>query len=70
MGFETRVLEIVKPALGATGVAEFYYGTLFVDRISTEQADAILMKLRNREGLGNVEITRIGKTNEYAYDFV
>ena len=70
MGFETRVLEIVEPALGATGVASFSYGTLFVDRVSAEQADTILQKLRGREGLGNVEVTRIGQTNEYAYDFV
>ena len=70
MGFETRVLDVVKPALGETGVAEFSYGTLFVDHISSEQAENIHNKLRGREGFGNVEVTRIGKTNEYAYDFV
>ena len=34
MGFETRVLEIVKPKLGDTGIAGFSYGTL-LDRKST-----------------------------------
>jgi hypothetical protein len=70
MGFETRVLEEVKPRLGEYGVASFSYGTLFVDRITEDQARSIYHQLVHNRQFGNVEVIRIGQTSEYAYDFV
>lgn len=70
MGFETRVLTIVKPKLGNVGQANFYNGTLFVDQITEEQAVAIREVLvTTPEITCNIEVNRIGKTSEYAYDF-
>jgi hypothetical protein len=70
MGFEKQVLETIEPALGDHGVAEFYFYTLFVDRITEDQARSIYHKLVHKRQFGNVEVTRIGQTSEYAYDFV
>jgi hypothetical protein len=70
MGFETRVLETIEPKLGNYGLASFSYGTLFVDRITEDQAGDVLQELRQGNRFGTVEITRIGQTSEYAYDFV
>ena len=71
MGFETLVLEIVKPKLGDTGVAGFTYGTLFVDNITEQQAKSVREVLVNSTDIKcNIEVNRIGQTSEYAYDFV
>jgi hypothetical protein len=69
MGFETRVLETIEPALNGHGVASFSYGSLFVDRITEDQARSIYHKLVHKRQFGNVEVTRIGQTSEYVYDF-
>lgn len=70
MGFEKQVMTVVEPVLEQGNTAEFHYGTLFVDNVTEDQARSIFHKLVHNHQFGNVEVTRIGQTNEYAYDFV
>jgi hypothetical protein len=49
---------------------EFYNGTLFVRTITEEQARSVFHALSKSLGLGKVQVSPIGDTGEFAYDFV
>lgn len=68
--FETCVDQLVKTTLVNEPVkTEFFNGTLFVRNISSEQADTIAEMLRSKE-LGDIIVSPIGDTGEFAYDFI
>ena len=66
--FETIVKQYVKITLNKPVITEFFSGTLFVRTITQEQADAVLTALN--EKVGTVQMSPIGDTGEFAYDFV
>jgi hypothetical protein len=69
--FETCVSQIVKTALTNESVrTEFYNGSLFVSPIDEGQARTVFHRLSESLGVGTVQVTAIGDTNEYAFDFV
>ena len=47
---------------------EFFNGTLFVRTITEEQARAVLYTLSTK--VGRIQLSPIGDTGEYAYDFI
>jgi hypothetical protein len=49
---------------------EFYNGTLFVCTITEDQARRVFHALSKSLGLGKVQVSPIGDTGEFAYDFV
>ena len=49
---------------------EFYNGTLFVSTITEAQARTVFHTLSKQFGLGSVQVSPIGDTGEYAFDFV
>ena len=69
MGFESIVLNQVADTLTQDDLAEFYNGTLFVGSINEKEARKVFHMLSKEYGLGKVQISPIGKTGEYAYDF-
>jgi hypothetical protein len=69
MGFESVVLNQVADTLKQDDLAEFYDGTLFVGSINEKEARKVFHMLSKEYGLGKVQISPIGKTGEYAYDF-
>jgi hypothetical protein len=69
--FETCVNQIVKVALVNESITtEFFDGTLFVRTITENQARTVFHRLTKAFGLGKVQVSTIGDTGEYAYDFV
>jgi hypothetical protein len=69
--FETTVDQLVKVTLTNQPVkTEFYNGTLFVRKINEQQARKVFHRLSKTLGLGSVQVTPIGNTGEYAFDFV
>jgi len=69
--FETLVDQLVKVTLTNQPVkTEFYNGTLFVRKITESQARSVFHQLSKTLGLGTVQVTPIGDTGEYAFDFV
>jgi hypothetical protein len=73
--FETVISQMVKVELTNEPVkTEWFNGCLFVSPITSEQANRVACMLRDRNGfdssIGHVEVTPIGDTGEYAFDFV
>lgn len=69
--FETLVDQLVKVELTNEPVkTEFYNGTLFVRTINEPQARQVFHRLSKTFGVGTVQVTPIGNTGEYAFDFV
>ena len=69
--FETLVDQLVKVTLTNQPVkTEFYNGTLFVSKITERQARRAFHRLSATLGLGTVQVSPIGDTGEYAFDFV
>jgi hypothetical protein len=69
--FNTLVDQLVKVTLTNEPVkTEFYNGTLFVSTITERQARSVFHALSNQFGLGSVQVSPIGDTGEYAFDFV
>ena len=69
--FETLVDQMVKVELTNEPVkTEFYSGTLFVRTITEAQARQVFHRLSKVFGLGKVQVSPIGDTGEYAYDFI
>ena len=73
--FETVISQLVKVELTNEPVkTEWFNGCLFVSPITADQANQVAKMLRARSGLncslGHVEVTPIGITGEYAFDFV
>ena len=69
--FETVVDQLVRVTLTNKPVkTEFYNGTLFVRTITERQARRVFHRLSATLGLGTVQVTPIGDTGEYAFDFV
>lgn len=67
--FETIVKQYVKITLNNIKVkTEFFSGTLFVRTITEQEANAVLHVLN--EKVGAVQMSPIGDTGEYAYDFI
>jgi hypothetical protein len=67
MGFETKVMKVVKEVLGNDFVNGFCYGTLYVN---CELAEARALKRRlTREFPCDVRMTAQGGPLEYAFDF-
>lgn len=69
--FETLVDQLVKVTLTNEPVkTEFYNGTLFVRTINEGQARSVFHALSKSLGMGSVQVSPIGDTGEYAFDFV
>ena len=68
--FETCVKQLVTITLNKSVTTEFYNGTLFVSTITEDQARRVFHALSKSLGLGKVEVSPIGDTGEFAYDFV
>jgi hypothetical protein len=69
--FETCVDQLVKVTLVNEPVkTEWFNGTLFVSTITEAQARSVFHRLSQTLGLGKVQISPIGDTGEFAYDFV
>jgi hypothetical protein len=69
--FNTLVDQLVKVTLTNEPVTtEFYNGTLFVSTITESQARTVFHTLSKQFGLGSVQVSPIGDTGEYAFDFV
>lgn len=69
--FETAVDQLVKVTLTNEPVkTEFYNGTLFVRTITEAQARTVFHRLSTQFGVGTVQVSPIGDTGEYAFDFV
>jgi hypothetical protein len=69
--FETVIDQLVKVTLTNQPVkTEFYNGTLFVHKITERQACRVFHRLSETLGLGSVQVSPIGNTGEYAFDFV
>jgi molybdopterin-binding protein len=68
--FETIVKQVVKVTLNKPVTTEFYNGTLFVSTITEDQARSVFHALSKSLGLGKVQVSPIGDSGEFAYDFV
>ena len=68
--FETCAKQLVKITLNKPVTTEFYDGTLFVRTITEDQARSVFHALSKSLGLGKVQVSPIGDTGEFAYDFV
>ena len=68
--FETCVKQLVTITLNKSVTTEFYNGTLFIRTITEDQARSVFHALSKSLGLGKVQISPIGDTGEFAYDFV
>jgi hypothetical protein len=69
--FNTTVVQLVKTTLtNETVHCEWYNGTLFVSTITESQARSVFHRLSQTLGLGKVQVSPIGDTGEYAYDFL
>jgi len=68
--FETCVKQLVTITLDKPVTTEFYNGTLFVSTITEDQARSVFHALSKSLGLGKIQVSPIGNTGEFAYDFV
>jgi len=68
--FETCAKQLVTITLDTPVTTEFYNGTLFVSTITEDQARRVFHALSKSLGLGKVQVSPIGDTGEFAYDFV
>ena len=69
--FKTCIDQLVKVTLTNEPVKiEWFNGTLFVSTINETQARSVFRRLSQTLGLGKVQISPLGDTGEYAYDFV
>ena len=68
--FENLVKQVVSITVNKPVTKEFCNGTLFVSTITEDQARAVFHALSNSLGLGKVQVSPIGDTGEYAYDFI
>ena len=68
--FETCAKQLVTITLDKPVTTEFYNGTLFVSTITEDQARSVFHTLSKSLGLGKVQVSPIGDTGEFAYDFV
>jgi len=68
--FETCAKQLVTITLNKPVTTEFYNGTLFVSTITEDQARSVFHTLSKSLGLGKVQVSPIGDTGEFAYDFV
>ena len=68
--FETCAKQLVTITLNKPVTMEFYNGTLFVSTITEDQARSVFHALSKSLGLGKVQISPIGDSGEFAYDFV
>ena len=68
--FETCAKQLVTITLDKSVTTEFYNGTLFVSTITEGQARSVFHALSKSLGLGKVQVSPIGDTGEFAYDFV
>lgn len=68
--FETCAKQLVTITLNKSVTTEFYNGTLFVRTITEDQARSVFHALSKSLGLGKVQVSPIGDTGEFAYDFV
>ena len=69
--FNTLVDQLVKVTLTNEPVrTEVFNGTLFVSTITEAQARTVFHTLSKQFGLGSVQVSPIGDTGEYAFDFV
>ena len=68
--FETCVKQLVTITLDKPVTTDFYNGTLFVSTITEDQARSVFHTLSKSLGLGKVQVSPIGDTGEFAYDFV
>ncbi len=68
--FETCVKQLVTITLNKPVTTEFCNGTLFVSTITEDQARRVFHVLSKSLGLGKVQVSPIGDTGEFAYDFV
>jgi hypothetical protein len=69
--FNTLLDQLVKVTLTNEPVkTEVYNGTLFVSTITEAQARRVFHALSKQFGLGNVQVSPIGNTGEYAYDIL
>ena len=68
--FETCAKQLVTITLNKPVTTEFYNGTLFVSTITEGQARSVFHALSKSLGLGKVQVSPIGDTGEFAYDFV
>lgn len=69
--FETMLDQLVKVTLTNEPVkTEVVCGTLFVSPITESQARTVFHRLSQTFGLGTVQVSPIGDTGEYAFDFV
>ncbi len=68
--FETIIKQLVTITLDKPVTTEFYNGTLFVSTITEDQARSVFHALSKSLGLGKVQVSPIGDTGEFAYDFV
>ena len=68
--FETCAKQLVQITLNQRVTTEFYNGTLFVSTITEDQARSVFHAFCKSLGLGKVQVSPIGDTGEYAYDFI
>ena len=68
--FETCAKQLVTITLDKPVTTEFYNGTLFVSTITEDQARSVFHALSKSLGLGKVQVSPIGDTGEFAYDFI
>ena len=68
--FETCAKQLVTITLNKSVTMEFYNGTLFVSTITEDQARSVFHALSKSLGLGKVQVSPIGDTGEFAYDFI
>ena len=68
--FETCAKQLVTITLNKSVTMEFYNGTLFVRTITENQARSVFHALSKSLGLGKVQVSPLGDTGEFAYDFV
>jgi hypothetical protein len=69
--FKTLVDQLVKVTLTNEPIkTEFYNGTLFVSTITERQARSVFHVLSQTLGMGTVQVSPIGDTGEYAFDFI
>ncbi len=69
--FENLIKQKVSVVLNRVGVTrQFYNGTLFVSTITEGEAQAVLDSLGTALGADKVQMSPIGDTGEYAYDFI
>ena len=67
--FETIIKQLVTITLNKPVTTEFFNGTLFVSTITEDQARSVFHALSKSLGLGKVQVSPIGDTGEFAYDF-